>query len=59
MCSTWSARLAAIPSPKLPPERHVTVYHQDLAHARQLSVDEGHFDKDGNFVSTVNATKHL
>ena len=25
-------------------------YHEDLAHARQLSVDEGHFDENGLFV---------
>jgi hypothetical protein len=37
--------------PKLPPEQLLPLfYHQDLAHARQLSVDEGHFDKNGEFV---------
>jgi hypothetical protein len=25
-------------------------YHHDLAHARQLSVEEGHFDQKGEFV---------
>ena len=37
--------------PKLPPEETLLLfYHHDLAHARQVSVDEGHFDKNGKFV---------
>ena len=37
--------------PKLPPEQLIPLfYHQDLAHARQLSVDEGHFNENGEFV---------
>jgi hypothetical protein len=37
--------------PKLPPEQTILLfYHEDLAHARQLSVDEGHFDENGLFV---------
>ena len=36
---------------KLPPEQMIPLfYHQDLAHARQLSVDEGHFNEHGEFV---------
>ena len=37
--------------PKLPPEQLIPLfYHQDLAHARHLSVDEGHFNENGEFV---------
>ena len=37
--------------PKLSPEQTIPLfYHQDLAHARHLSVDEGHFDQNGEFV---------
>jgi hypothetical protein len=36
---------------KLPPEQMIPLfYHQDLAHARQLSVDEGHFNEHDEFV---------
>ena len=37
--------------PKLPPEQTIPLfYHQDIANARQLSVDEGHFDQNSEFV---------
>jgi len=36
---------------KLPPEQNIArYYHEDLANARQLSVDEGHFNENGKFV---------
>jgi hypothetical protein len=43
---------------KLPPEETLQLfYHQDLANARQLAVEEGYFDRNGKFVAVRQRNK--
>jgi hypothetical protein len=43
---------------KLPPEETLQLfYHQDLANARQLAVEEGYFDQNGKFVAVRQRNK--